>query len=161
VDAFLAWMQASALGEAVRAAGPWAYGVINLTHIVGIATLFGSLLLLDLRLLGLWPRLHIGLLSDAVVPVATIGFVIAATAGACMLATNALDYAGNPFLLIKFPAIALGVINVGVVNATRAWRDRRTRDLSRAERRQLAILGGISLACWSTALAAGRLIAYW
>jgi hypothetical protein len=161
VDAFLAWMQASALGEAVRAAGPWVYGVINLTHIIGIATLFGSLLVLDLRLLGLWPRLPIGVLSDAVVPVATTGFFVAVTAGTCMLATNALDYAGNPFLLVKFPAIALGVINVGVVKRTRAWRDRRTREPSRRERRQLAVLGGISLACWTTAVAAGRLIAYW
>jgi hypothetical protein len=50
----LSWLEGSALGETLRASGVWTYGVLNLGHITGIATLFGAVLLLDLRLVGLW-----------------------------------------------------------------------------------------------------------
>jgi hypothetical protein len=78
-----------------------------------------------------------------------------------LFATKATEYVGNPFLYLKFPAIGLGLINVVVLSRLTAWRDRASRELSRGERVQLAIAGGISLACWFTAIAAGRLIAYW
>jgi hypothetical protein len=39
----------------MRDNGVWFYGIINLTHILGVATLFGSMVILDLRLLGFWP----------------------------------------------------------------------------------------------------------
>ena len=48
----LTWLEGSGLGYAMRSAGVWSYGVANLIHILGVATLFGSVLVLDLRLLG-------------------------------------------------------------------------------------------------------------
>jgi len=78
-----------------------------------------------------------------------------------LFATKATEYVGNPFIYIKFPAIALGLINVLVLSRLPAWRDRAMREQSRSERFQLALAGGIWLACWLTAIAAGRLIAYW
>ena len=50
-----------------------------------------------------------------------------------MLATKATAYLDNPFLLIKFPAIALGLINVGALNLTRAWKEMGSRELSPRE----------------------------
>jgi hypothetical protein len=145
----------------MRQAGPWAYAITNVTHVFGIATLFGSILVLDLRLLGVWRRVPLAPLAAAITPVAVAGFSVAAMSGLCLLATTATDYDGNPFLLIKFPTIALGLINVLVLTRSRAWRVRGTRELSHGEHRQLAVMGGLSLACWVTAIAAGRLIAYW
>jgi hypothetical protein len=81
--------------------------------------------------------------------------------GAAMLATKATAYLDNPFLLIKFPAIAMGLINVGALNRTRAWKEMGSRDLSPREGRQLAVFGGMSLACWLTAITCGRMIAFW
>ena len=161
MDAFLTWIEASVLGLAIRAAGPTAYAFINLAHIFGIAALFGAVLLLDLRLLGLFRQLRIAPLSGATVPVATSGFVLAATTGVCLLATNGAEYIGNGYLLLKFPAIALGVLNVALLNLSPAWRDRYRRELTPGEMRQLAVHGGVSLVAWVTAIAAGRLIAYW
>jgi hypothetical protein len=161
VDAFLTWMEASALGRAIREAGPWAYAVINLLHILGVASLFGAIAALDLRLLGLWRRIPIAPLATAVVPVAGVGITVALATGVCMLATNATEYIGNPFLLVKFPAIAVGLVNVMVWTRSPAWRAHARRDLTPGEHRQLAIMGGISLASWLTAITAGRMIAYW
>jgi hypothetical protein len=158
---FAAWMQASALGHFMRESGPWTYAIVNLAHVLGIATLFGSILVLDLRLIGVGRRVPLAAVSAAVVPVATAGFILAATTGVGLLATKATEYVCNPFLLIKFPAIALGLVNVAVFKRSRAWQAHVIRDLSDAEQRVLAIMGGLSLLCWLTAITAGRMIAYW
>jgi hypothetical protein len=157
---FLWWMEASSLGRVMRQAGPWAYAITNVAHVFGVATLFGSILVLDLRLLGAWRRVPLAPLAAAIRPTAVVGFCLAAASGACLLATTATDYIGNPFLLVKFPAIAVGLLNVAALSRTPAWRAR-DRELSAGEQRQLARMGGLSLACWVTAVVAGRLIAYW
>lgn len=157
----LTWLEGSALGHAIRGSGVWAYGLLNLAHILGIATLFGAILVLDLRLLGLWRQIPLTALARPAVPVAATGFCLAAASGVCMITTNASEYLGNPFLLIKFPAIGLALMNVAVLGRLPAWRERATRDPAPEERTWLAVIGGISLACWLTAVGAGRMIGYW
>lgn len=158
---FMAWLQGSALGHAMRESGVWTYGIVNLTHILGVASLFGSILLLDLRLLGVWRKIALSTIAETTVPVAVTGFAIAVISGVCLLATKATEYAGNPFLYIKFPAIALGVLNVVALNFSSGWKARKTREPLSHERRHLAIAGALSLACWLTAISAGRMIGYW
>jgi len=157
----LAWIEATGLGHMMRESGPWTYAIVNLVHILGVSSVFGSLLVLDLRLLGLWRRVRLSDLSSVVTPIAVTGFAIAAMTGSAMLATKATAYDGNPFLLIKFPAIAIGLVNVAVLNVTPAWKARGSRELTRGETRQLAVMGGISLLSWLTAVSAGRMIGYW
>ena len=89
---FLAWLQGSALGHAMRESGVWTYGVVNLVHILGVASLFGSVLVLDLRLLGVWRSVTLAAISKPTVPIAAIGFGVAAISGACLLATKATEY---------------------------------------------------------------------
>ena len=158
---FMAWLENSTLGHAMREHGVWTYAVVNLTHILGVSTLFGAVLVLDLRLLGAWRRITLAAVSEPVVPMATLGFFIAAFSGAGLLATKATEYTGNLFLYIKFPAIGLGLLNVLVLHFLPGWKERKTRDLSPREQRQLAVVGGVSLAWWLTAITAGRMIAYW
>jgi hypothetical protein len=158
---FMAWLQGSALGHAMRESGVWTYGIVNLAHILGVASLFGAVLFLDLRLLGVWRGVNLAAISAPTVQIASIGFVVAATSGVCLLATKATEYVGNPFVYIKFPAIGLGLLNVVALKSLSAWREHKARELSACEQAKLAIAGGISLFCWSTAIAAGRMIGYW
>jgi hypothetical protein len=155
------WLQGSALGHFMRESGVWTYAIVNLAHILGVASLFGSVLVLDLRLLGIGRRVPLAALADATVPVATAGFAVAAASGVGLLVTKATEYVGNPFLALKFPAIALGLVNVLLIRRSEAWQARGRRELLPREHRRLAIMGGLSLVCWLTAIAAGRLIAYW
>ena len=157
----MAWLQGSILGHTMRESGVWTYGVVNLVHILGVASLFGAVLVLDLRLLGLWRNISLAAITIPTVPIATTGFCIAATSGLCLFATKATEYDGNPFLYIKFSAIALGIVNVIALSRLSAWKGHRTRELSRREQSQLAAVGGISLFCWLTAVMAGRMIGYW
>jgi hypothetical protein len=159
-DAFV-WLEQSAFGEFMRTSSLWTYPAVNLLHVFGIAALFGAAMIIDLRLMGVWRRVPLRSVTDVAVPVAATGFVVAVTTGAGLLVTQATEYLGNPFLLIKFAAIAVGLANAAAVRASPAWQMRSKRDLSPSEHRRLAIVGGISLVSWVAAIAAGRLIAYW
>ena len=157
----MAWLEGSFLGHAMRNSGVWTYGLVNLTHILGVSALFGSVLVLDLRLLGAWRDVPLVSVSGTTLPIARAGFVVAVISGIGLLATKATEYVGNPFLLIKFPAIAIALINVAIIERLPAWKARAVREATDGERRQLAIAGIVSLVSWLTAVSAGRMIGYW
>jgi hypothetical protein len=108
----MAWLEHSPLGHAMRESGVWTYGCVNLVHILGVASLFGAVLVLDLRLLGVWRTVALPAISQPTVSVAAVGFAVAAISGVGLLATKATEYVDNPFLYIKFSAIGLGLVNV-------------------------------------------------
>lgn len=158
----LSALEESVLGAAIRGANIWTYGIINLVHILGVSTLFGSILVLDLRLLGAWRSVPLHIIARLIVPVAATGFLVAGASGISMLSVNATEYQGNPFLFdIKLPAIGIGLLNVLVLRLLPAWKALGDREPTGKERRQLAASGGVSLLSWLTAVAAGRMIGYW
>jgi hypothetical protein len=164
VSGFLTWIEQSALGHVVRDSGPWTYPVVNLVHILGIATLFGSIVVLDLALLGVGRKQSApsaSAMAHTVPPVAAAGFLTALVSGVGLLASNGSEYIGNPFLLIEFPAIALGVVNAFLVTRSSAWRGLRGGAVSPADSHRLRLMAATSLACWTVAIAAGRMIGYW
>lgn len=154
------WLEASALGQAVRAAGPWTYAALNTAHVAGVATLFGAILVLDLRLVGFRGREGWRAVASACVPVAGAGLALALPTGLCLLSVNASDYGDNPLLLVKFAAILLGVLNLALLHARPEWRRREVPRDEAAPSPRLALAGALSIASWSTALVCGRLIAY-
>jgi integral membrane sensor domain MASE1 len=161
MQALLAALEGSGFGEWLRDSGVWTYGLINLGHIAGISALFGGVLILDLRLIGFRRSVTLAEVARLTVPVAAVGFVLAAVCGVCMICFNATEYTGNPFLLIKFPAIALALVNALVVSRMPAWRQKASREATAPEQRRLALAGVVSLVAWTAALAAGRMIGYW
>jgi hypothetical protein len=161
LEALLVWLEGSALGQLMRTAGVWTYGVVNLAHILGLATLYGSVLVLDLRLLGAWRRVPLAALEKPALTLAACGFAIAVASGISLITTNATEYVGNPFLPVKFTAIGLGLMNVIAVQFLPAWRTRAAESQDGRQRLALGVVGGTSLACWTVAVAAGRMIGYW
>ena len=161
MEALLVWLEGSGLGQLMRSSGVWAYGVVNLVHILGVATLFGSVLVLDLRLLGLWRRAPLAAIEAPTATLAACGFTVAVASGVALISTNGSEYVGNPFLIIKFSAIGLGLANVAVTQFLPAWRARAAEPLRSRQRLALAVVGVTSLACWLGAVAAGRMIGYW
>lgn len=120
------------------------------------------MLVLDLRLLGLWRSLTIAELARPTVPLAALGFVIAIVSGVAMLSFNATEYWGNPFLYVKLPLIAFGLLNVAAVQRLGAWRRALAgSELTTADGRALAGAGAVSLVTWLGVVSCGRMIGYW
>lgn len=158
----MAWLEASALADFLRGLGIWTYGIVNLLHILGIGTLLGSVLLLDLRLLGAWKSIPLPTLARPTVPMAGSGFVIAVCSGIAMLSFNTTEYHGNPFLYIKLPTLVVALINVAVIQRLSAWRRGVAGDTAQpGDRAVLALAGATSLLLWLTVVTCGRMIGYW
>jgi hypothetical protein len=158
----MTWLEGSALAEFLRGLGIWTYGLLNLAHILGISSLFGAVLLLDLKLLGLWRSIPAAQLIRPTVPLAAFGFVLAATSGVMMISFNTTEYYGNPFLYIKLPVIVAGLINIAIVQRLSAWRRAAWGDSAEpGDRTVLAIAGTLSLLIWLTVITCGRMIGYW
>ncbi|HEX7238520.1 MAG TPA: DUF6644 family protein [Gammaproteobacteria bacterium] len=161
MEPLLVWLEGSALGQLMRASGVWAYGVVNLVHILGAATLFGSVLAFDLKLIGLWRRVPLAALERPMLTLAACGFAVAVASGVTLLSTNGSEYVGNPFLALKFSAIGLGLANLAAAQFLPAWRARAVEPHSPRQRFALRVVGATSLACWLGAVATGRMIGYW
>lgn len=162
IYAILVWLEDSALGEGLRASGVWTYAWINLAHILGISTLFGAVLILDLRLLGAWRAIPAAAIARPTVLLAACGFGLAICSGAMMITVNATGYIGNPFLYAKLPLIALAFANVLVTARLSGWR--RLRAGEECSRRELAVLrtaAAASLLLWLSVIFCGRMIGYW
>ena len=158
----MAWLEASALADFLRGLGIWTYGILNLVHILGISTLFGSVLILDLRLLGLWRGIAVSALIKPTVPLAAIGFVLAVISGIMLLTFNTTEYHGNPFLYIKLPMVVAGIANVLIVQRLGAWqRAAADQPAEVRDNRVLRAVGAVSLAIWLTVITCGRMIGYW
>ena len=157
----MAWLEMSALGIAMRETGVWTYALVNLAHIFGISLLFGAIVVLDLRLLGVWSKIPLDLMAKPTTIVAGTGFVVALISGPALLATKATEYVGNPFLPIKLVAIALGIVNLIILHNLPAWKERANPEMGAAKRQQLALAGTVSLACWIVVISAARMIAYY
>lgn len=158
----LPWLEQSGLGYFMRESGPWTYPVVNLAHVLGIALLFGSVVVVDLALVRRpRPVDRLAAVADAASPIAMIGFALAVVSGAGLLASNGSEYIGNPFFLIKFPAIALGAVNAWLLTRSAAWRALRAGTIGPRDLVSLRLRGGLSLLCWLVAIAAGRMIGYW
>ena len=157
----MAWLEMSALGIAMRETGVWTYALVNLAHIFGISLLFGAIVVLDLRLLGVWSKIPLDLMAKPTTIVAGTGFVVALISGPALLATKATEYVGNPFLPIKLVAIALGIVNLIILHNLPAWKERANPEMGAAKRQQLALAGTVSLGCWIVVISAARMIAYY
>ena len=161
MEALLVWLEGSALGQLMRTSGVWTYGVVNLVHILGISTLFGSVLVLDLRLLGCWRRVPLAAIEKPTLTLAACGFAVAASSGVALISTNGTEYVGNPFLVIKLVAIALGAANIAAVQFLSAWRTRAAEPHGPRPRLARGGIGGTSRLWGGTPRTAGRLIGYW
>ena len=152
LDGMFAALEQAAPIAALRES-TYAFPLVNAAHIIGIALLFGSIVALDLRLLG-WRRDAgpAGVFTRLLVPVAIGGLLIAIPAGLLMFATDARAYAASPLFQAKMVIVALAIANA-------LW-------LRAAERRgpmlqfRAALAGAASIVLWLVAILLGRLVGY-
>lgn len=130
---------------------PWAYPVLEVAHLIGIALLLGNLVLLELRVLGAAPALPLPALARAALGVALCGFGLAATSGLLMFASQPLDLLANRVFTLKMLLLAAAASNA-------AWFHGRgsLQRLDGVAKAQTVL----SLGLWLAVLTCGRFIAY-
>jgi len=151
-------LEASALGQAMRQ-WQWLYPSVEIVHIAGIALLFGSIAILDLRLLGFSRQVSVRALSAHVLPWTAASFLLIVPSGLLMFTAHASDFIANPVLPVKMGLILLAGVNAALfhtitMRTAAAWdREAMPPPLAR-------LAGAASLLIWISVIACGRLLAY-
>ena len=141
----------------------WLYPAVLFAHILGIALLFGSIAVLDLRLIGIWKKAPVKALAAQVLPWSAGSFLLILPSGLAMFAANATELIASPVLAVKMGLIMAAGVNAAIFHAVTlpsvsVWDSEEMRKLAPPPSARLA--GALSLAIWVSVIACGRLLAY-
>jgi hypothetical protein len=151
-------IEMSALGQAMRQ-WLWLYPAVETVHIVGIALLFGSIAVLDLRLIGFSRSLPLRRLAGHVLPWTIGSFVLIVPSGLAMFVAHATELIQSPVFVLKLSLIFAAAINAALYHAA-AGGERARWDVDAMPPALARISGAVSLLLWIAVIACGRLLAY-
>jgi hypothetical protein len=151
-------IEGSALAQAMRG-WLWLYPSVEIVHIAGLAILFGSIVMFDLRLLGLSKTLSVRGLLRHLLPWTLASLLLVVPSGLSMFSAHASDFIGNPAFLTKMTLIMLAGCNalafhVGVYTSVGSW------DRNVATPVPARLHGIVSILLWLGVISCGRLLAY-
>jgi hypothetical protein len=137
-----------------------AFSVIESVHVLSITLLFGTIAILDLRMLGLILRtISVRCVARNVLPLTSSGFAVSVMSGFLLFWAEAEKMYANPSFRTKLVLLALAGINALVFHCTiyRRALEWEGQQVSPWRARTAAIA---SLILWSGVIVAGRAIAY-
>jgi hypothetical protein len=159
VDSFFQWVYDLPIADQIRSSAlafPW----IESVHVLAITLVVGSMIVVDLRLLGLasGKRPVTQVLND-VLPVTWVAFAVAAVTGLLLFTSNSIEYVHNKPFQFKMIMMALAGLNMLVFHfvtfrAVGSWNDA-VRPPPAAR-----FAGAFSLLCWAGVVAFGRWIGF-
>jgi len=153
LDVFFSGITESGIAMSLRFSR-WSYAFANGFHILGISLLLGSIIPMDLKLLGAWPKVQRTSLVRVLVPMAALGLLLAIFTGGLLFSIRADEYAYFKVFQFKMALVAIGICSSLFVHLRFGlW-------LERGTQRNLLPAAIISIVCWLSALTAGRMIAF-
>ena|SRR5690348_12283703 len=149
------WLESLWLGKAV-VSSLWLFPVIESVHLLALAMLGGSILLVDLRMLGF------GLKNSSVMSLArdarpfTIGAIIMLICtGVPLFLAEAIKCYYSQAFWVKMSTLAVAIIYTFTIR-TRVTRAEPVHNTARLQ----MLVGALSIALWVTVAAAGRWIGF-
>jgi hypothetical protein len=151
-------IQSSAVAEWMRDTNP-AMQVVEATHVLAAVMLFGTVLIVDVRMLGLadLPR-TLTRVSRETLPLTWVAFALAVITGSLMFTTSAATYFGNAAFQWKALALLGAGLNMALfqfltARSIAAW------DLGKPPR-AARLAGLVSLVLWAAVVLLGRWIGF-
>jgi hypothetical protein len=137
----------------------WLFPIIETLHVVALTIVFGSIAMVDLRLLGISSRNStVSRLSGEVLPWTWIAWSAAAVCGTLMFLAKTETYAGNLQFRLKFVCMGLAAVNMlvfhfGAYRQVASW-DSGEPPLS------AKMAGALSLSLWTGVVFFGRWVGF-
>ncbi len=153
------WIFQTHLSVAVRES-IWIYPILEVLHCVGILLVAGTIVVVDLRLLGFGMRQsRVSSVVGQVVPWTLSGFAFMALTGSLLAWSEPLRLYHSIFFPWKLLFLAMAGLNAllfhyGIYRGVGAWD---TAVLTPARAR---LAGAVSIVCWICVIAAGRAVGY-
>jgi hypothetical protein len=143
------WMRGTSAGQMVEA-----------THVVSAVLLFGIVLVVDLRLLGLADASRaFTRISRETLPLVWLAFAVSVITGALMFAASAHTYVNNTAFRLK----ALALLGAGLNMTLFHWKTLRgvaDWDQNRSSPRAARVAGLLSVVLWAAVVLLGRWIGF-
>ena len=148
------WISQSALRDWVISS-PFIWPTLESIHFVSLCVLAGSLLVVDLRLIGFF--------RQPCAPMAALLIRLALAAFAVNLLTGVLFFFGNTFKYVDNPAFELKMILILIAGANAVFFRLRLRHIVESDEISVASasVGYLSLALWAGVIVCGRMITFY
>ena len=152
-------LESSGLADSIRE-NDLLFPLIESVHVLSICLVVGSILVVDLRLLGLASTNQpVSRVTRAILPLTWSAFVIAVASGGMMFISNATKYLGNGYFVAKLLLIGAAGVNMAIFHAVSA-RDLPRWDSGSAPPLRARLAGGFSILLWIAVVACGRWIGF-
>ncbi|MGB6541685.1 MAG: DUF6644 family protein [Xanthobacteraceae bacterium] len=155
----ISYLENSRLADNIRE-NDLLFPFIESVHVLSICLVVGSILAVDLRLLGLASiRRSVSRVTHGILPLTWCAFVVAVASGGLLFISNATKYLGNGFFIAKLFLIGAAGLNMMIFHAISA------KDLPRWENESrlplpARLAGGLSILLWVAVVACGRWVGF-
>jgi hypothetical protein len=158
-SAFLKSLEDSGLAISLRGS-LYYFPFIESVHVMALGVVFGTILVVDLRALGVASTNRpFTRLSAELLRITWGAFAVSALTGSLMFVTNARVYAHNTAFQVKMVLLALAGLNMAIFHLT-AGRSVATWDQAPTAPKAGRVTAGASLALWLGIILAGRVIGF-
>ena len=137
----------------------WLYPAVEIVHIIGFSILVGSVVMFDLRVLGLSRQISVRALARHLLPWSVAALLIIVPTGLLMFSAHAGDFLGNRAFQLKMALLLTAGMNAAIFHtgpfqSAAAWDTHATAPLA------ARISVALSLVIWFSIIGCGRLLAY-
>jgi hypothetical protein len=153
------WIQQTSVSVSIRES-IWVYPILNVLHCVGILLVAGTIVVVDLRLLGYgMRRAPVSSVVAQVVPWTLTGFAFMLITGWMLAWSEPLKLYHSPFFRWKLAFLALAGLNAlvfhcGIFRSAARW------DTASPAPARARLAGVLSIVSWICVIAAGRAVGY-
>lgn len=163
VPEIISALQATTVAGYIRGDSPggeWAFPIIETLHVMALACVYGTIVMVDLRMLGITSRSErMSRLSAEVLPWTWTAFICAAITGSLLFISKAEAYWGNFEFRSKFLCLALAGLNMaiyqlGLHRRVSQW------DLTLPPPLAARVAGALSISLWTAVVFFGRWIGF-
>ena len=153
-EAFCNWLQGLPLSQYIGFT--YWFPLLESLHVLAIGLVVGSILWLDLRLLGVAALgSAVSRMTRELIPWTWGAFCVAVVTGSGLFATRASAYIENPAFQVKLGLLLLACLNMALFQF-RTFRDIERWDTATVTPLPAKIAGGASLLLWMGVVLAGR-----
>ncbi len=156
---FCNWLQSTAVSQTIQTI-EWIVPAVQTVHILCVAVVLTSVLMIDLRLLGLrWQHQSVSAITGRFLPFIWWPLPILLATGAILIAAEPARSLRNPVFLLKM-LLLLAAAGVTLACQIPLRHDPAYWELSTGKRRAAQLIAAASLPLWVGIVFAGRWIAY-
>lgn len=129
----------------------YAYPLLEVLHIIALAIVFGTIVIVDLRIMGRMKQLPLDSLVKAILPYTLCGFVISVITGLTMFTMRISELIANPMFIAKICLLFSVGTNAAILHA---------RGAIDTDNMVTRLQAALSIFIWLAIIFCGRFIAY-